>query len=288
MNEISYPLLRMHLGAALVALLAACKSEPDAAPGGAAGSSPESAANQLRPEGTPPSAAADSIQGSAGAAASAGDRPNLDEQMGRGFQGTLMVRVTRNGQSHDLRYLTRGNAGRLQIDALESGSRPKERGTHFDALIWDEHISRIDHRTRSVRTWTLDDVPERDEKAAEVKIEKTGERLSVHGVTCEAYRATQGDVSIETCVGSLPGTFDVDKLEWVSGIDVPSWVEQVIADEHLPLRGIARDTAGAERYSFELLEYSAGPVDDTQLSLPANYRVIEMRDEAVKVRGTPP
>jgi hypothetical protein len=75
-------------------------------------------------------------------------------------------------------------------------------------------------------------------------------------------------------VAALPGTFDVDKFETVSAIDVPAWVEELMRDELLPLQGSVRDAGGRELYAFELTEYTPGPVDASQLTLPQNYEVV--------------
>jgi len=75
----------------------------------------------------------------------------------------------------------------------------------------------------------------------------------------------------------LPGTFDIDKFETVAHIDVPAWLENLLKEELLPLRGSVREAGGRELYSFELTEYSSGPVDESQLALPSNYRVVSPR-----------
>ena len=191
--------------------------------------------------------------------------------MGRGFQGTLALRLHQASSAHDLRYQAYGNTARLQLDALEKpvgGKAP----FHFDALIWDQSLSLIDHERRSVRTMPLAEI-QATQATGGASIEKTGERVSIQGVFCERYHLQDGPLRVDACVSALPSAFDVGKFETVSGLDVPPWLEQLLLDKLVPLRAVARD-AGGERYSIELIEYSPGPVDASLLVLPSNYRAL--------------
>jgi hypothetical protein len=203
---------------------------------------------------------------------SPGERPSLDQNMGRGFQGTLAVRIHRAGsQSQDLRYLNLGNTARLQIDTLGDVAR-KSAPLHFDALIWGESISLMDHQRRSVRTFPLREIQPKAESETPVTIRRTGERTSLQGVFCERFELQQGELRVDACVAGLPGTFAVDELEAVSGLDVPAWVEQLLKDELMPLRASVQDAAGKQVYSLELMQYSPDPVDPSLLSVPENYK----------------
>jgi hypothetical protein len=68
------------------------------------------------------------------------------------------------------------------------------------------------------------------------------------------------------------GAFNVDKFESVSGLNVPSWLEQLLRDDNLPVSVVARDGEGKLLYSVQLESYVAGSVDLQTLSLPANYK----------------
>lgn len=201
------------------------------------------------------------------------ERPSIDENMGRGFQGSLAMRLRAPSGERTLRYQTRGNRARLQVDAPSGGAKqgPGVRKT-FDALIWDQSISTLNHESKTYRTMALDDVKERSEPDLDVKVQKTGERSSLSGVTCERYEITQGELEVSACVSALPGSFDVGKFESLSRVDVPPWAEQLLEDDMLPLQAKVTDAGGRELYSLELIEYSPGPVDEAMLALPPNYR----------------
>jgi len=224
----------------------------------------------------PPGAAA----GAAGSAAlppaagATGERPSLQQNMGRGFQGKLALALSKSGGAQEqLRFLSLGNTARLQIDAsgqAQAGPPPR----HLDVLFWGEQLSLLDHEQRTARTLSLQQIRPSEEPEAHVELRKTGERSSIQGVICEAVSLQDGPVHVDACAGGLPGEFDVDKFEAATGLDVPAWAETLLKQQLLPLRALARDEHGRELYRLELTEYSAGPVDRELLSVPANYRPI--------------
>lgn len=200
-----------------------------------------------------------------------GERPSLDQNMGRGFQGTLVLRVhDPRGHDQEIRYLSLGNTARLQLDTL--GDKPRKSAPlHFDALIWGESISVLDHQRRAVRTLPLRDLRPKAESEVPVTSNRTGERTSLQGVFCEQFQLQQAEQRIDACVAGLPGTFAVDEFETASALDVPAWVEQLLKEELMPLRARVQDAAGKELYSLELMQYAPGPIDPQLLVVPENY-----------------
>jgi hypothetical protein len=201
-----------------------------------------------------------------------GERPSLGENMGRNFQGTLLVRVQGDSGSEELRYLSHGNTARLQIDTLEAKAGAPT--LHFDALLEGDNISIFDHQRRTIRVERLGDIqPSKagtSDADAKVQIQETGTNLELQGAPCEVYKIRSAGLDIDACVGALPGSFDVDKLETVSGIHVPDWVQALLKRRRLPLRAHARDAGGHERYSAELIRYDAA-VDPALLAVPPGY-----------------
>jgi hypothetical protein len=210
-----------------------------------------------------------------------GDRPSVNENMGRGFQGTLKLAVTTKQGERTLSYLARGNSARLQVDNGRGAGTPRDRldrsqpRGNFDALIWDDKLSVLDHERRAYRTTLLDAVQAVEEPAPKVELKRTGERISLEGVICERYELTQGPLQISACVSPLPGPFDVDKLEALSNIDVPPWAERLLDEKMLPLSASVKDAEQHELYALRLVEYSAVPVDPTLLAIPSDYSPLE-------------
>jgi hypothetical protein len=203
-------------------------------------------------------------------AASENARPSIDENMGRDFQGAIEWSLRNaSGEQRNVRYLTRGNDARLQIDGLHGKGA-------FDALIWDEKISVIDNGQQTFTTRALDDIDtskaKHDSSLSQIEINKTGERTSVSGVICERYEIKDGPTHVSACVSGLSGTFDVDKFETVSGVDVPAWAEKLLGEGYMPLQATARDAAGKQLYAVELVRYEAGSIDESMVSLPRTYR----------------
>ena len=239
----------------------------------------------------PPGAAAGAAGSAAGlppAAGAMGERPSLQQNMGRGFQGQLALRLSHsNGTQDQLRYLSLGNTARLQVDPSgqpKAGLSP----LHLDVLFWGEQMSLLDHEQRTARTLSLQQIRPSEEPEAHVELKKTGERTSIQGVFCEAVSLQDGPVHVDACAGALPGEFDVDKFEAATGVDVPAWAETLLKQQLLPLRALARDEHGRELYRLELTEYSAGPVDRELLSVPANYRQIAANGAAAAPAASHP
>ncbi len=241
-----------------VAAAVACKASPPAAD-----APPSSGAEQ----GTTPVAAPgmQADEGLAGAAAR-GERPNVSDNMGRGFQGALQLRVRGAEGERGLRFFASGNKARIQIDGAE--------GANFDALVWDDQITTFDHERKSYTTVALDGIRAADEADVDVKREPTGERQTLQGVVCQPYRLEQKPYAIDTCVSGVPGDFDVDKFETVSAIDVPAWAESLLAEHLLPIQATVREGA-REVYRIDLIQYSPPPIDVATLSVPDAY---ERRD----------
>jgi hypothetical protein len=116
-------------------------------------------------------------------------RPSTDENMGRGFQGTIEQRLRTSRGERRLRYLSRGNKARLQVDGLHGTGA-------FDALIWGESISVLDHERDTYRTVALDDVKPAEHNR-DLAIEKTGERMTLDGL----LRALQMSASVKRQTG---------------------------------------------------------------------------------------
>jgi hypothetical protein len=212
---------------------------------------------------------------------SPGERPSIQQDMGRRFQGKLALRLTdSNGAQEQLRFLSLGNTARLQLDPLAGPRAPANHARHVDVLFWGEQLSLLDHEQRTARTLPLRQIRPTEEAETPVDITKSGDRSTIQGVVCEAVSLQQGPVHVDACVGGLPGEFDVDKFEAATSVDVPPWAEQLLKQDLLPLRATARDAQGRELYRLELTEYSAGPVDRELLSVPADYRQIAANGEA--------
>jgi hypothetical protein len=222
----------------------------------------------------PPGAAGDQGAALAPAPGGPGERPSLQQNMGRGFQGKLALQLSDgNGAQEQMRFLSLGNTARLQVDALAQ-ARPVAHPMHLDVLFWGEQLTLLNHDQCTARTLPLQQIRPTEEAETPVELKKSGEQSTIQGVVCEAVSLQQGPIHVDACVSGLPGEFDVDKFEAATGVDVPAWAEHLLKQQLLPLRAMARDEQGRELYQLECTEYSAGPVDRELLSVPANYRQI--------------
>ncbi len=77
------------------------------------------------------------------------------ENEGRNFEGRLQLRVSGLAQSLQIRYLSRGERGRLQVE--------RTGGSGFDAIFAGDQVIIIDHAQRRYRARDLNDIP-KDQK----------------------------------------------------------------------------------------------------------------------------
>lgn len=186
-----------------------------------------------------------------------------DQNMGRNFEGRLRARVT--GLSHpvEIRYVSRGERGRLQIERPGSAA--------FDVILAGDQALVLDHANRRYRAHDLNTIKPRAEPSTEVQVERTSDRRELSGLLCYPWRLRSGAERVETCVRGLPGPVDADKLETLSGFDLPAWLEQLLSDQYLPIAATVTE-GDRKRYELELLQYSPDEVPENELSIPANYQ----------------
>jgi hypothetical protein len=72
-------------------------------------------------------------------------------------------------------------------------------------------------------------------------------------------------------VRGLPGPFDTDKLETLSHLDIPAWVEDQLSDRYLPVTATVTE-GGRKLYELQLVQYSPDEVPENELSVPVTYR----------------
>jgi hypothetical protein len=188
-----------------------------------------------------------------------------DENMGRNFEGRLQLKITGPSRPLELRYLSHGERGRLQIDRPDAGT------PGFDAIFAGDQALVLDHAKRRYSVLDLDDVPKKQEPSVDVKVERASDRRELSGLLCYPWQLSAGNQKVDACVRGLPGNFDADKLETLSGLDVPAWVEKLIDDDYLPIAATVTEN-GREKYKLELVQYSPQPVPENELTVPANYQ----------------
>jgi hypothetical protein len=187
-----------------------------------------------------------------------------EENMGRNFEGRLQWRVVGLQPELNISYLSRGERGRLQLDRPGSG----EAG--FDAIFAGDQVLVLDHAHHRFRRQDLNRVPKKSEPNVPVTVERTTDRRQQSGLLCYPWQLTSGTQKIEACVRGMPGPFDTDKLETLSGKDIPAWVEDLAEQRYLPIVATVSD-GGRKLYELTLVQYSPDEVPENELSVPANY-----------------
>jgi hypothetical protein len=214
------------------------------------------------PAGSAKAAASSPAVASADAHGTRTEGPRADN-MGRNFEGRLRQRFT-GSNPLEFSYLSHGERGRLQIQKL--GSQPT-----FDAIFAGDQALVLDHVRRRYRSVDLNRVEKKREKDEEVRVERTEDRKEVKGLLCYPWQLTSGAQHISACVRGLPGPFDTDKFETLSGLDVPAWVEKLVSERYLPIEATVTE-GGRKVYELVLEQYSPDEVPENELSVPANYQ----------------
>jgi hypothetical protein len=228
----------------------------------AAGSTPAMAAS-------PSPAVSESVnQANTGGAAPEGK--NTSDNMARNFQGRRRLKIGAHGRNGEIRYLSKDNRARLQLDDIPGTSIRS-----FDSLIDADKMIVLLNDRREYYARKLSDVEPKKEHGPDVNVDQTGDRIVVAGLTCNQANITQGVQKIAACIRGAPGPFDVGKFESVAGIDVPPWVRAVLDKDYWPITASVRDAKGKELYSVNVVEYSPGPVQDSELAIPPNYREVD-------------
>lgn len=186
-----------------------------------------------------------------------------DQNMGRNFEGRLQLRVNGLRGPLAIRYLSRGDRGRLQIDRPGAAS--------FDAIFAGDQAIVLDHTHRRYRTYDLNTVAPRAEATQDVQVERATDRREMSGLLCYPWRLSSGRQKVEACVRGLPGPFDTDKLETLSNLDLPAWLERLLSERYLPISATVTED-GRRVYDVEILQYSPDEVSENELSVPENYQ----------------
>jgi hypothetical protein len=188
-----------------------------------------------------------------------------EENMGRNFEGRLQWRVVGTGPDLNIRYLSRGERGRLQLERPGSGEAA------FDAIFAGDQVIVLDHAQHRFRRQDLNQVPKKSEPKVDVTIEQTSDRREVQGLLCYPWQLTSGSQKIDACVRGAPGPVDTDKLETLSGKDIPAWVEELAERRYIAITATVSE-GGRKLYELQLVQYSPDEVPENELAVPANYQ----------------
>jgi hypothetical protein len=111
--------------------------------------------------------------------------------------------------------------------------------------------------------------------AAPPKIDKTGQKDTVAGYTCEVWKVTSSDDRrADLCVADGITWFDFTDL----GIGSPALALAVVAADanRFPLRLVAYDASGAEETRMEATSVVKAKLDDAQFVVPPDYKTMDM------------
>ena len=116
------------------------------------------------------------------------------------------------------------------------------------------------------------------------KVTKTGHTDTVAGIQCEDWEFTseKGEHG-RVCVASQSTSWLSMPSLGLSSED--SWAKDLFDGQHLPLRMIGYDAAGAEQDRLEVTKVERKPVVDSTFAIPAGYRVMDFAQMMAGMEG---
>ncbi len=115
-------------------------------------------------------------------------------------------------------------------------------------------------------------------------VTKTGHMDTVAGIQCEdwEFKNDKGERG-RVCVSS-------QSTSWLSipSLGLPTehlWAKELFDGQHLPLRMIGYDAAGAEESRLEVTKLERKPVLDSTFAIPAGYRTMDFTQMMAGVQG---
>jgi hypothetical protein len=119
------------------------------------------------------------------------------------------------------------------------------------------------------------------------KIEKTGRKDTVAGYTCEIWNVTETNGRrAELCAAEGITWTDLTDL----GMDSPELTLAAVTSEanRFPLRLIAYDQKGTEETRLEATKIDKKALDETRMTVPPDYQVIDLATMLSGAGGLPP
>jgi hypothetical protein len=116
------------------------------------------------------------------------------------------------------------------------------------------------------------------------KVTKTGHTDTVAGITCEDWDITseKGERGRVCVAGTSTSWLSIPSL----GLSPEqAWAKELFDGQHLPLRMIRYDAAGAEENRLEVTRLERKPVSDATFAIPAGYRTMDFTQMMAGVQG---
>lgn len=110
-----------------------------------------------------------------------------------------------------------------------------------------------------------------DATGGDVLVDKTQERDTVAGASCEVWKVTDGSARLDVCILQR-GAFADPK-----GALRPRWQRELGARGALPLRAVRTDPAGKGKVVFAVTSLTERPLDAALFAVPKAYRNIGAR-----------
>jgi hypothetical protein len=193
------------------------------------------------------------------------------------FEGRVNFKMTSpRGAPQEIAYNIKGDKIRVEMPGQAAMG-----GIIIDTTKRESTV--IMDQQKMYMTMALPDVAaQASKKAEEVKLEKTGEKETILGLTAEKYIATHPDSTSEMWLAEGLGTF----MSAPSGnpmggrgggnSQAQAWERALAGKELFPLRVVSKDKAGKESFRMEATAIDQKPLPDSLFAAPAGYQKFDM------------
>lgn len=188
------------------------------------------------------------------------------------FEGKINLKMTSNGESHEMSYLVKNNKMRMEVN--EAG--------HSAVILFDPVSKKMTMLMPQQNMYM--EMPINKEIANEmnkdnedVKFTKTGETRTINGYKCEKWIYKSKDEQGEAWM-----TKDLGKLKMFSGYSMqdksnqPEWMKEIESEGAFPMLVNIKDNSGNDQGKMEVTSVNKESLDASLFKVPAGYHKFEM------------
>jgi hypothetical protein len=193
------------------------------------------------------------------------------------FEGKVNFKMSSpRGQPQEISYNIKGDKIRVEMPGQNA----------MGGMIMDltkKEMTMIMNEQKMYMTMAMPDAtpPASTKKSDEVKLEKTGDKETIHGHSAEKYIATSADSKTELWLGQGLGSFMMAKGNPMGrgrGSDsaMQAWERALAGKELFPLRVIGKDKDGKETFRMEATAIEKTSLPDSMFTPPPGFQKFDM------------
>ncbi len=188
------------------------------------------------------------------------------------FEGKVNMKMTYQGESHNMSYLIKGNKIRMEVSE----------GGHSAVMIFDEGNKKMMmimpqqnmYMEIPVDQNTADNM---DQDNKDVEFTKTGETKTINGYKCEKWLYKSNDDQGVAWMTKELGAFTMFSGGSMRGSDnKPEWMKEIESEGAFPMEVDIKDKDGKDQGKLEVTSVQKESLDASLFTVPSGYKKFEM------------